>query len=126
MFDYAAADRSLGILYREAPSWPIGIGNRNKSRAHLEAAVEQKPEYPENHICLAEAYARWGEVQNLDRQLRLLNDLIPRAQKHFAGEQWRASWDDWQTRIRQLQKTRERLFSSPRISPSERGARPNR
>src|SRR5262249_21754608 len=45
-FDFAGPDRSLGLLYRDAPSL-ISIGSRSKARQHLQRAIELVPEYPE-------------------------------------------------------------------------------
>jgi tetratricopeptide (TPR) repeat protein len=121
--DYGGPDRALGMLYLRAPPWPASVGNRNKARAHLQAAVELSPDYPDNHLCLGEAYAKWNETKNLERTLRTLEELLPKARARFAGEEWMATWDDWQKRFLQLQKDLERQIAHPRASPSERGAR---
>ena len=122
-FDYGGPDRSLGMLYLEAPAWPVSVGNRTKARTHLEAAVALSPDYPENHLCLAEAYAQWGELKNLDQELNVLAELFPKARTQFAGDNWAATWDDWQTGLSKLQKSREHLVANPRVPPGERGAR---
>jgi hypothetical protein len=122
VFDYAGPDRSLGMLYLEAPSWPASVGNRNKARAHLESAVQISGDFPENHIALAEAYSAWSEVRNLERELQRLEELWPAAKTKFAGEPWAATWKDWQSRLQKLQKSRDRLLATPRYSPAERGA----
>jgi tetratricopeptide (TPR) repeat protein len=122
-FDYAGPDRALGMLYQQAPGWPVSIGNRNKARTHLQSAVELSPEYPENLISLAEAYAAWGEVRNLEAQLDDLSELLPKARLHFTGDTWAASWKDWERRLQKLRSARDRLLASPRISPAERGAK---
>jgi len=104
--DYGGPDRSLGMLYLEAPPWPISLGNRNKARSHLQAAVALSPGCPENHIALAEAYAKWGEARNLERELSVLHELLPKARAEFKGENWTASWEDWENGCRssRLQK----------------------
>src|SRR5579863_2428047 len=33
-FDFAGPPRSLGMLYRDAPGWPISIGNKHKAREY--------------------------------------------------------------------------------------------
>lgn len=122
--DRAGPDRALGMLYMEAPIWPASIGNRSKARIHFESAVKVSPEFPENHLCLAEALARWGEVQSLEHQLHTLEDVFATARARFPLPQWAGDWADWESRLQKLRKARERLNSSKRVSPSERGARP--
>jgi tetratricopeptide (TPR) repeat protein len=122
-FDYSGPDRSLGMLYLEAPAFPIGIGNMNKARTHLQAAVKRNPEYPENRICLAEAYARWDEPKNLQTELKALQDGLPAARASFAGEAWAQSWQDWDRRVKKLETDLQRILSSPRADPAERGVR---
>jgi tetratricopeptide (TPR) repeat protein len=122
-FDYGGPDRSLGLLYLKAPAWPLGVGNHSKAQTHLEAAVQLSPEYPDNALSLAEAYAQWGEVKNLEQELSLLADLLPKARTQFTGPNWAASWEDWESRWQKLQKMREHLVANPRVSPAERGAR---
>jgi hypothetical protein len=122
-FDYAGPDRSLGMLYLEAPVWPASIGNRTKSRSHLEAAVELCPGYMENHLCLAQAYAKWDESKNLEREMKAIHQLEPEAESHFPRDRWEASWRDWDAQIKKLQKAQDQYASKPKASPAERGAR---
>ena len=35
------------------------LGQPEQSPAHLEAALRIDPDYPENHICMAEACVQW-------------------------------------------------------------------
>jgi hypothetical protein len=123
-FDYAGPDRSLGLLYLEAPPWPASVGNRNKARAHLETAAKLEPEYPENRLSLAEAYAHWGELRNLEHELEALDQLWPKARATFASEAWAGTWKDWEKRRRTILSLRDRLGANPRPSAAERGARP--
>ena len=60
-FDYAGPERSLGLLYRDAPGWPVSIGSRRKAREWLEQAEKLAPEYPENHLNLVESYLQWHD-----------------------------------------------------------------
>ena len=53
-FDFAGADRNLGLLYRDTPGFPLSVGSRVKAEEHLQHAVELNPEYPENHLNLIE------------------------------------------------------------------------
>jgi tetratricopeptide (TPR) repeat protein len=123
-FDYGGPDRSLGMLYLQAPPWPVSIGNRPKARAHLERAVQLDPGYPENRIALAEAFARWGETKSLGRELGLIEELLPKVRARFGGALWEQSWQEWEDRFHKLRRTHEQLVASPRASPGERGAKP--
>jgi hypothetical protein len=99
--DYAGADRGLGLLYLEAPGWPASIGNRSKARQHLQKALKQFPNYPENLMNMIEAEIKWGAKRDALRDLVTLDQMWPAAQKEFAGEKWEMSWADWDRR-RQL------------------------
>ena len=35
-FDFAGPSRNLGLLYRDAPGWPVSIGSKRKAREFLE------------------------------------------------------------------------------------------
>ena len=120
-FDYSGPDRTLGMLYLEAPSFPISIGSRNKARAHLQAAVNRNPEYLENRICLAEADARWGDVKQLQSELNRIHAEIPSAKARFSGERWAADWRDWNNRIKKLEARQGSLAANPPGHVGERG-----
>src|SRR5213593_3770820 len=82
-FDYAGPDRSLGLLYFQAPGWPASIGSKAKARQNLQRAAQLAPGYPENHLCLLEAYLKWGDNKNLLRELKITEELLPPARKEF-------------------------------------------
>ncbi|HEX3799533.1 MAG TPA: hypothetical protein VH413_12610 [Verrucomicrobiae bacterium] len=98
-FDFAGPDRNLGLLYLEAPGWPIGNGNKSKARTHLQAAVKLFPDYPENQLNLIEAELKWGDRNGALRDLKNLDDILPGARMKLTGDDWASSWDDWNPRI---------------------------
>jgi hypothetical protein len=102
--NYAGPDRCLGLLYFEAPGWPASIGSKTKARQHLQRAAQVVPIYPENHLCLMEAYLKWGDKKNLLRELKTTEDLLPQARKDFAGEVWAQSWQDWDKRWKRMRE----------------------
>ncbi|MCL4500251.1 MAG: TRAP transporter TatT component family protein [Deltaproteobacteria bacterium] len=53
-YDDAGAHRVMGRIFFQAPSWPISVGDKKKSLAHLTAAVHQAPNYSTNHLYLGE------------------------------------------------------------------------
>jgi len=94
-FDYAGADRNLGILYREAPGWPASIGSRSKARIHLEKSVKLSPEYPANQLELLQAYVDWEDTESARKVSAGIETCLSRARSVFAGEAWEWSWRDW-------------------------------
>ena len=118
-FDYAGADRNLGVLYRDAPGWPLSIGSRAKARQHLLRAVSLHPEYPENHLNLIEAYLQWNNHSDGVLAAKALEGILPEARKKFTGPAWESSWDDWNPRWKAIQT---KLNRSPGlVSPHGRG-----
>jgi hypothetical protein len=104
-FDYAGPARCLGLLYRDAPGWPVSIGSRRKAREWLERAVKLAPEYPENQLNLVESRLRWRERSEAERGGQTLDALWPAAQTNFVGEAWERSWADWTARKKAVEKS---------------------
>ncbi len=115
-FDYAGPERGLGLLYRDAPGWPVSIGSRRKAREYLEQAAKLAPDYPENHLNLVESFLQWHETDNAKRELAALDSLWPSAKTNFTGETWEQNWDDWSTRRAVARKKLEEL-SAPAKPP---------
>jgi len=97
-FDYAGPERSLGLLYRDAPGWPTSIGSRRKALDWLKHAEELAPAYPENHLNLLESYLQWHEPDPSKQELQELDALWPAARTNLAGPEWDRSWADWSAR----------------------------
>ena len=89
-FDYAGPERNLGLLYRDAPGWPFSIGSKRKARDFLDQAAKLAPDYPENHLNLAESFLQWHESDDAKSELKTLDALWPAAQTNFTGEAWAA------------------------------------
>jgi tetratricopeptide (TPR) repeat protein len=109
-FDYAGAHRSLGLLYRDAPGWPLSVGKRDKARAHLLKAVELSPEYPDNQLNLVEAYLKWGDRSSAEKQRQAAESTLAQARLILTGPQWQTSWADWDQR---WHKAQAKLRPSP-------------
>ena len=101
--DYAGPDRYLGLLYREAPGWPISVGDAVLARRHLLRALKLSPNFPENHLNLIESYFAWNETNAAARAVERLRQLLPAAHKEFSGEYWEESWKDWNPRLEYIQ-----------------------
>jgi tetratricopeptide (TPR) repeat protein len=97
--DFAGPDRSLGLLYRDAPGWPTSIGSKKKAREHLERAVELHPEFPDNQLALLESCEKWGDKNNFHGRLAVTERFLTAARQRFTGPQWDQSWADWNSRL---------------------------
>jgi tetratricopeptide (TPR) repeat protein len=115
--DYAGPDRSLGLLYFEAPGWPTSIGSKPKARLHLQRAAKLCPNYPENLIELTDFHLRNGDRNTAIRDLKQLDELWPAAKQEFSGERWESNWAEWQTRLDALRKK----ILTPKTIESPRG-----
>ncbi|HWW02521.1 MAG TPA: hypothetical protein VNZ64_22680 [Candidatus Acidoferrum sp.] len=105
-FDYAGAERALGLLYRDAPSI-ISIGSRSKARQHLQRALQLAPQSPENRLNLIETCLKWGDRKTASLELKGLDEIWTKARADFAGPDWTASWADWEARRQQARKKLE-------------------
>jgi tetratricopeptide (TPR) repeat protein len=107
--DYAGAERNLGLLYRDAPGFPMSIGNRAKAEQHLQHAIELNPEYPENHLNLIETHLK-HKTNSAAVEYKMMCAMLPAARKQFSGPPWQSSWVDWNERLNKIQS---RLSSPP-------------
>jgi len=111
-FDFAGPERGLGLLYRDAPGWPVSIGSRHKACQWLEEAAKLAPDYPENHLNLVESCLRWHDPTDARRKLEALDALWPGEQTNLAGKAWERSWDDWSTRRDAVRKRLNEITKS--------------
>jgi hypothetical protein len=101
-FDYAGSDRALGLLYHQAPGWPISLGSPSKASRHLNEAVRLHPNYPGNRIALATFLCDTDQPLPFAREWDAIVDLIPRAEQEFTGPDWELSWLEWNHRLSQI------------------------
>jgi tetratricopeptide (TPR) repeat protein len=97
-YSFAGPDRNLGLLYLDAPNWPLSLGSNTKARQHLQKALKLAPDYPENHLNLIEAELEWGDKKAAAAGLKALDEMWPDARKKLPGDEWAADWADWQKR----------------------------
>lgn len=119
-FDYAGPERNLGLLYRDAPGWPVSVGSRRKAREFLEGAAQLAPGFPENHLNLIESDLKWKDYAAAKEKLDALDALWPAAQKNFTGEKWEQSWNDWSTRRDAARKELQNFSMSVKPLKDER------
>ena len=93
--DFAGPLRCLGVLYRDAPGWPISIGSTRKAREYLEGAAAVAPNYPGNQLNLVESYIQWHQPAEAQMAWHKLARLWPAAQTNLSGMAWEASWAEW-------------------------------
>jgi tetratricopeptide (TPR) repeat protein len=98
LLDHAGPERNLGLLYRDAPGWPVSVGNPSKALALLKESVKLAPDYPENYLHLIESYLKWNEPDDAKKELPALDAIWPAAQTNLTGAKWAQSWDNWTTR----------------------------
>lgn len=96
--DYAGPLRCLGLLYRDAPGWPISIGSRHKARQWLERAAAVAPGFPENQLNLVESHLLWRQAEEAQAAWQKLLAIWPAARTNLAGVAWQVSWADWSYR----------------------------
>ena len=94
--DHAGPLRCLGLLYRDAPGWPISIGSKRKAGEYLQRAAATAPDYPENQLNLVESNIQWHQADDAKTAWLLrLARTWPAAQTNFSGPARKPDWDDW-------------------------------
>lgn len=93
--DHAGPLRCLGLLYRDAPGWPVSIGSRSKAKEYLDQAAAMDPDFPENQMNLVESNVKWHQAADAELAWRRLQALWPVARTNLAGLAWEVDWSDW-------------------------------
>lgn len=96
--DYAGPDRCLALLHRDAPGWPVSVGNRKEAARHLAKAYSHDPAYPENVLVLLESWQKWGEGAGLGEKIRAGEAALKKAREEFTGDEWEPHHDNWRRR----------------------------
>jgi len=116
--DFAGPPRCLGLLYRDAPSWPVSIGSKHKAREWLDRAAALAPDFPENQLNLAESQVRWRQAGEAEKAFKKLEALWPAARTNLTGEIWEPSWDDWTARRAAVKADFQKAFKRAPEVPS--------
>jgi tetratricopeptide (TPR) repeat protein len=109
-YDYAGPARTLGMLYFQAPRWPLSIGSPSKAEEWLHRAAELAPNYPDNPLSLAEAQLKWRQRDELEATIKKMNAIWPAARTNLTGTGWEKYWQNWNTRRATLMADYERLY----------------
>jgi tetratricopeptide (TPR) repeat protein len=109
-FDFGGPPRCLGLLYRDAPGWPISIGSRRKAREYLERAAALAPNLPENQLNLLESHIRWRQAAEAEKAWQKLAAVWPVARTNLTGVAREFDWADWTTRRAAAREDFEKAF----------------
>jgi tetratricopeptide (TPR) repeat protein len=110
--DFAGPARTLGLLYFQAPGWPLSVGNKHKARQWLERAVTLSPEFPENQLNLAEAYLKWRQKDEAAKVLLKTEAIWLAAKTNFTGAAHARDWRDWEDRRQNLRAEFQKTYKS--------------
>ena len=108
--DYGGPPRCLGLLYRDAPGWPLSIGNEHNAHEYLERAAALAPDFPENQMNLLESSIQWHEAAEAETAWQKLATLWPAARTNLTGRAWEYSWADWTYRRAVAKEQFEKTF----------------
>lgn len=116
--DHAGADRALALLYRDAPGWPVSVGNHQLARRHFQRSIAIEPDYPGNRMAWAEFLVEEGEWSAVRRQVQHLQEGWEGARRRLAGPSWESSWIEWQARLDRIQARLQEKKPGARDSPA--------
>jgi hypothetical protein len=116
--DYSGPNRCLGLLYMQAPGWPLSIGSRSKAIKYLTDAVQLSPTYPDNLLSLAEAHLKWNEYAQAQGVAARIPAVFAQGRKDLSGPAWESIWLDWDQRWEAIQArlNQSSLYASPHAS----------
>ena len=79
--DHGGPLRTLALVYLRAPGWPVSVGDEKASLDYAHQAVEEAPDYPGNHLALAEALHAGGEKDGC-------RDALAKARRLISSGPW--------------------------------------
>jgi tetratricopeptide (TPR) repeat protein len=74
-YDHAGPTRVRALVLIRAPGWPLGPGDPDAGLAAARRAAALRPEYPPNHLALAEALAKTGDLNAARKSYEQARDL---------------------------------------------------
>lgn len=80
---HGGPQRVYGVLLLRAPGPPTSIGSLRNARRQLEAATEIAPDWPENHLYLAEWEFAWAKERS---RPEFAKQARGRLEEHLLGE----------------------------------------
>jgi len=76
--DQAGGYRTLALVYLRAPGWPASVGDEEAGLEYATLAVENAPDYPGNHLALAEAWIAMGDRPKARAEVERARELAAR------------------------------------------------
>ncbi len=73
--DRAGGYRTLALVYLRAPGWPTSVGDEEAGLEYATLAVEKAPDYPGNHLALAEAWIAMGDKPRAHTEVERAREL---------------------------------------------------
>ena len=74
-YEHAGPTRVRALVLLRAPGWPLGPGDPDAGLAAARRAAALRPEYPPNHLALAEALAKTGDANGSRKSYEQARDL---------------------------------------------------
>jgi len=74
-YDHAGPTRVRALVLIRAPGWPLGPGDPDAGLAAARRAAALRPEYPPNHLALAEALTKTGDPNGARKSYEQARDL---------------------------------------------------
>lgn len=100
--------RVLGVLQLRAPGPPVSIGSLRNGKKNLEKALEKAPDWPENHLYMAEAEFLWAKEKDKPEFAQQARERLEKwllGQQAAAPEGHEFEFADWQKKARALVET---------------------
>jgi hypothetical protein len=97
--------RVFGVLQLRAPGPPVSIGSLRNGKKNLEKALEKAPDWPENHLYMAEAEFMWADEKD---KPEFKDTARERLDKYLLGKDapvppgFEFEFADWQEKARAL------------------------
>ena len=103
---YGTQENTIDVVWSPRLT-PSRIPLLNQRWANLPPGIpiyELAPDYPENRLNLIEASLKWGDRSGAWREYKALEGIWPDARKKLTGDDWAASWVDWEKRLSAIKK----------------------
>ena len=100
--DHAGPDRCLGLLFRDAPGWPVSVGDGKAAVVHLDRAYSLASDYPENLLVLLESRLKRGDRKAAKILMSQGGAVLEKAKLILEGPHWEPYHHDWAARWKDI------------------------
>ena len=87
-YEEGAPWRALGMLLVKSPAWPLGVGDTDAGIDYLKKAAKNFPDYPANHLYLAEAYLDSGRTEDAVGSMERALETLSAGRWGVPGQVW--------------------------------------